>query len=219
MNQIRVPELVVATANTGKIAEFRAMLPACVMIYSLSDLSVVLPPETGRTRSATTRWSRRRAPPTSLVGLRLRTIRASRSMHSMARQVCARRGSREIRQTIGKTVNSFYRSSQSPPDDKHGARFRSAVAVATPDGEVFVTEGTLEGAIGRRPAGTNGFGYDPIFVLADGRTLAEVLPNEKNRISHRARAYERMLPTLLRLLGLTKEVGTCIREGTTPQSR
>ncbi len=77
------------------------------------------------------------------------------------------------------------------------AAFRAALAVANPDGEVWVAEGMCEGEIIPEERGTGGFGYDPIF-LVDGRglTMAELSPEEKNRISHRARAAQAALPRL-----------------------
>jgi len=71
------------------------------------------------------------------------------------------------------------------------ARFRTVVALAEPQGAIRIAEGVLEGSIARRPRGSEGFGYDPVFIV-DGRTLAEMPPEEKNRISHRARALEAM---------------------------
>lgn len=67
------------------------------------------------------------------------------------------------------------------------ARFRTAVALVTPSGEEMVFEGVLEGVITTGRRGEGGFGYDPIFDV-DGRTLAEIPTEEKNRISHRALA-------------------------------
>lgn len=66
------------------------------------------------------------------------------------------------------------------------ARFRTAVALATPDGGELVVEGVLEGAITLERRGAGGFGYDPVFEV-DGRTLAEMGP-DKHAISHRGRA-------------------------------
>ena len=69
------------------------------------------------------------------------------------------------------------------------ARFRATIAIAIPGGEVQLTEGTCEGEIIPEDRGTNGFGYDPIFLFPDlGRTMAELTMDEKNRLSHRARA-------------------------------
>lgn len=71
--------------------------------------------------------------------------------------------------------------------ESRSARFRTAVALVTPDGEELVVEGGLDGVITTEPRGTGGFGYDPIFEV-DGRTLAEIPADEKNAISHRAKA-------------------------------
>jgi XTP/dITP diphosphohydrolase len=71
------------------------------------------------------------------------------------------------------------------------ALFRCALAVAQPDGTTEVFEGTCRGEIALEERGTNGFGYDPIFYLpAYGRTMAELPPEVKNQISHRARAVQ-----------------------------
>lgn len=73
------------------------------------------------------------------------------------------------------------------------ARFVCAVAAAFPDGRIEVRRGTIEGRIANKPAGENGFGYDPIFYLPErGMTTAELSPEEKNKISHRARALEQI---------------------------
>ncbi|GMR02891.1 MAG: RdgB/HAM1 family non-canonical purine NTP pyrophosphatase [Acidimicrobiia bacterium] len=82
-----------------------------------------------------------------------------------------------------------------------GARFRTAVALVTPAGDELVVEGVLEGTIGVERRGGGGFGYDPIFEVqgfgVDGRTLAEIPPEEKNRISHRARALQALVEALV----------------------
>ena len=71
----------------------------------------------------------------------------------------------------------------SPP-----AFFRCAAVLALPDGRVFSGEGVLSGTIASAPRGTHGFGFDPVFQLPDGRRLAELSTEEKNVLSHRARA-------------------------------
>lgn len=87
------------------------------------------------------------------------------------------------------------------PRQERTARFRCAVVIATPAGEVHTTEGVCEGLIALQPVGQGGFGYDPVFYLPQyGCTMAELPQAEKNRISHRARAIEAALPTLRMLL-------------------
>jgi len=70
------------------------------------------------------------------------------------------------------------------------ARFMTVAAMALPSGEVHVTTGQLEGVISEEPAGARGFGYDPVFFVPElGKTLAQLSAEEKNRISHRAKAF------------------------------
>ena len=76
------------------------------------------------------------------------------------------------------------------------ARFKTVMALCAPDGACSTAEGVLEGTIGLSPKGTGGFGYDPLFVLPDGRALAELGPDEKNALSHRGRAVRAILPRL-----------------------
>lgn len=75
------------------------------------------------------------------------------------------------------------------------ARFRTVVALVFPDGVELTAEGVLEGTITERPKGDSGFGYDPVFEL-EGRTLAEMGPEEKNRLSHRALAIRALAESL-----------------------
>ncbi|GAB4467780.1 MAG: RdgB/HAM1 family non-canonical purine NTP pyrophosphatase [Anaerolineae bacterium] len=88
------------------------------------------------------------------------------------------------------------------PDAARTARFRCVVALCTPEGEVYTADGVCEGDIGYEPRGEHGFGYDPVFVVAGqgGKTMAELPPDLKNRISHRAHALEAIKPTLARLI-------------------
>ncbi len=78
------------------------------------------------------------------------------------------------------------------PRGQRTARFQCAIAIARPDGEMWETSGTCEGEILFAPRGTHGFGYDPIFFFPTlGKTMAELSTEEKNRVSHRARAGEK----------------------------
>jgi len=82
------------------------------------------------------------------------------------------------------------------PREERTARFRTVVVHVHPDGEERAVEGVLEGTILERPRGTGGFGYDPVFRLGDGRALSELPLEEKNGISHRARAIRAMVRAL-----------------------
>jgi XTP/dITP diphosphohydrolase len=86
------------------------------------------------------------------------------------------------------------------PEGDRAARFCCVIVLAAPDGRSWVTEGACAGRIVDTPRGGGGFGYDPVFYLpSHGRTMAELTPEEKNRISHRARAAQRMRAILEQL--------------------
>lgn len=88
-------------------------------------------------------------------------------------------------------------------DSERQAQFYCALAVAVPGKETITVIGTCEGVILRKKRGTHGFGYDPIFFVPEkGKTMAELRPEEKAEISHRARALknlEKTLPSFLKV--------------------
>ncbi|GHC44395.1 RdgB/HAM1 family non-canonical purine NTP pyrophosphatase [Streptomyces flavofungini] len=88
-------------------------------------------------------------------------------------------------------------------DDPHrGAHFACAAALALPDGTERVVEGRLLGTLRHAPAGTGGFGYDPVLQPAgETRTCAELTADEKNAISHRGKAFRALVPVVRELLG------------------
>ncbi|HWR61923.1 MAG TPA: RdgB/HAM1 family non-canonical purine NTP pyrophosphatase [Clostridia bacterium] len=83
------------------------------------------------------------------------------------------------------------------PGEKRGARFCSVIAAVFPDGREITAEGFVYGRIGYEEKGSNGFGYDPLFIVDGyGRTMAELDSTEKNRISHRANALKEFVRKL-----------------------
>jgi XTP/dITP diphosphohydrolase len=79
------------------------------------------------------------------------------------------------------------------PSVNRKARFLTVAAIAFPSGDVHVTQGILEGVITEQPIGERGFGYDPVFFVPESnKTLAQLTIEEKNRISHRAKAFTQM---------------------------
>jgi XTP/dITP diphosphohydrolase len=81
------------------------------------------------------------------------------------------------------------------------ARFETVALVRWPDGREVAATGAVEGVIAAEPRGDGGFGYDPVFVPAegDGRTFAELTPDEKHRLSHRGRAFRALAAELAKL--------------------
>ncbi len=85
------------------------------------------------------------------------------------------------------------------PEKERTARFRCVIAIAAPDGTVETCSGECRGVIATEPRGSHGFGYDPIFYVPElGKTMAELTPEEKNRISHRAKAAEKARALLMK---------------------
>lgn len=85
------------------------------------------------------------------------------------------------------------------PDELRTARFVCAIAAALPDGQIITTTATIEGRIGYEERGSNGFGYDPIFYVPEfGCTSAELSPEQKNAVSHRGKALNKMKEELVK---------------------
>ena len=76
-----------------------------------------------------------------------------------------------------------------------------AAALVTPDGREEVRLGEMRGVLATAPRGTNGFGYDPILVVDEVRTAAELSADEKNAISHRGKAFRALAPVVVEVLG------------------
>lgn len=86
------------------------------------------------------------------------------------------------------------------PDAARTARYRCVAVLVTPDGGEWSADGTVEGKLITEPRGSGGFGYDPIFVpIGDDRTMSELSPAEKDRISHRGKAFRGLVRPLRRI--------------------
>jgi XTP/dITP diphosphohydrolase len=83
------------------------------------------------------------------------------------------------------------------PDSKRQAHFACVLCLCSPEREVFFEEGRCDGEIARQLSGTAGFGYDPVFFVPSlEKTMAELTPEQKNRLSHRGLAFSRLRPRL-----------------------
>ncbi len=190
--------LVVATRNRGKLREYEELLGGLPVAFtSLADLGVEAEPEEEHVGFA--------------ENARLKALFFARLTGELTLaddsglEVDALGGDPGVRSArysgLGRTDRERYelllaRLAEIPPEART-ARFRCAIAVAAPDRVLFTVEGTCEGTITTRPRGSHGFGYDPVFYVAErGRTMAELPPDVKNRISHRARAAQAAIPLL-----------------------
>lgn len=95
----------------------------------------------------------------------------------------------------GHRIEKLLKNLEGVPDEKRTARFRCCICYLDKEGDAFFAEGTCEGKIGYEKRGSNGFGYDPVFMVGD-KSMAEMTADEKNAISHRGNAI-RALAELL----------------------
>jgi XTP/dITP diphosphohydrolase len=97
-------------------------------------------------------------------------------------------------------INYLLSRLRNVPEKQRTARFRCVIALAEPDGQVQLFSGECRGVITTAPIGDRGFGYDPIFFIPGlGKTMAELTLEEKNRVSHRARAAEKAREYLVKI--------------------
>lgn len=193
-----MPNLIVATSNPGKILEIQPYLAS-----TLPDWQLQLKPkeleieETGSTflenaclkaiqvAAALGEWAI-----ADDSGLCIEALGGAPSIYSAryaeTTQACIERVLHELKGVSNRQ-----------------AHFTCALAVARPDGSIALqTEGICPGEILEAPSGTGGFGYDPIFYLPDYHSsFAEMSVALKNQISHRGRAFQQLLPELVKLLG------------------
>ncbi|MFY9133901.1 MAG: XTP/dITP diphosphatase [Bacillota bacterium] len=196
--------LVVATSNRGKFEEIVHILSGLdISVESLSDYpGMVQAEETGETFRENALE---------------KAIAAARHTHQVALAddsglvVDALGGAPGVMSAryagAGASDSDKYRklllAMEGVPEDERTARFVCVVAIAAPDGRAWTAEGSVEGIITRVPRGNGGFGYDPVFLVPElGLTFAEIDPETKNRISHRARALARSIPMVQEALGI-----------------
>ena len=195
--------LVIATNNQGKLREFQQLLDGCGFeLVTPRQLGVNFDPEeTGSTFAENARLKAAEA--ARLTGMLALADDSGLEVDHLG----GRPGIFSARYAGGdRTADDMDEAEQcrvvlaemaGVPEEQRTARFRCVIAIATPAGAVRYAEGVFEGRIGHEPRGVNGFGYDPIFVVA-GRevTSAELPPDEKNAISHRGQAARKALEIL-----------------------
>jgi XTP/dITP diphosphohydrolase len=184
--------LLLATSNLHKLEEFRAIFSELPLkLLSLSDLQLAIDvEETGTTFAENAEMKARTYAQASNIltladdsGLEIDALGGAPGVRS-ARYLGSETSYEERFRVILEQLKGF-------PVDQRTARFRCVIALAEPSATIHMVEGVVEGVIADRPRGTNGFGYDPIFYIPElGKTFAELAPEYKNRISHRARAAQ-----------------------------
>jgi XTP/dITP diphosphohydrolase len=202
------PKLLLATTNAGKIAELKALLsPLPAQLLTPQDLHLrIHVAEDGETYAENARVKAlqyaRAARCWALAddsGLEVEALGGAPGVRS-ARLAGPGRSDAERRQALLDLLAQHPRPWR--------ARFRCVAALASPRGDLYFGEGVCEGEIIPTARGHAGFGYDPLFVVAGlGKTMAELSMEQKNTLSHRARAIAALLPILKEKLGLAEGRG------------
>jgi XTP/dITP diphosphohydrolase len=205
--------LCVATNNRGKLEEIRSLLAdlpievRTVAEILRSPLEVV---EDGATFTENAvKKAREGARETAMLtladdsGLEVDVLEGRPGVHS-ARFAHARATDAENNAALLAALDALGDPMTSGGTEQYTARFRCVLALVDPftgGGEPRIVEGVCDGSITRTPRGSGGFGYDPLFVVAStDKTMAELPEEEKNRLSHRARAVAALRPVLERVL-------------------
>lgn len=186
-----VKELIVATGNPGKLAEMQAYLRDLPLELQLKPEEIEIE-ETGTTfrenailKAATVAKATGKSAIADDSGLTVKALNGAPGIYS------ARYGNTD-RERIARLLKEL-------GDNKNrAAEFICAVAIAAPDGSIIVeTEGQCQGEILYSARGEGGFGYDPIFyVPAEKQTFAEMRSQLKRKISHRGKAFEKLIPLI-----------------------
>ncbi len=197
--------LLLATRNAGKLAELRRLLADAVpgvQVVGLGDVEEYPEaPETGATFAENALLKAREAVRyTGLPAVADDSGLAVDALNGMPGVLSARWSGRHGDDDANTAL--LLGQVADVPDERRGASFVCAAALVTPDGTERVIEAQWRGRLVREKRGTNGFGYDPVFV-PDGLdvTSAELAPEEKDARSHRGQAFAALVPVLAEVLG------------------
>jgi XTP/dITP diphosphohydrolase len=198
------PRLVLASANQDKLIELVRILAvgqAQVALASLADFPGAPDvAETGATFAANALLKAHAvAQFTGLPAVADDSGICADALHGMPGVLSARWSGRHGDEAAN--LQLLLDQLEDVPDERRGAHFSCAAALVLPDGREHVSEGNLRGRLIRQQRGSNGFGYDPIFVPdGDQRTTAELSPAEKDAISHRGKALRGLAPVIAALI-------------------
>lgn len=196
-----LPRLIIASNNPGKVREFRELLGNRVNIVTMADLGLDSPEETETTFAGNAaikaRFLHEHTGEVTLAddsGLVIDALDGRPGVLS-ARYAGEPANDAANRELVLQQLTGVEEGNRT-------ARFVAAIVLIGRDGREQVVQGTCEGAIGFEERGSHGFGYDSIFILPNGVSMAELRPDEKGQISHRGNALRKLLPELESALGL-----------------
>jgi XTP/dITP diphosphohydrolase len=195
------PKLVIATHNEGKLREIRALLaPHGIECVGAAELDLPEPEEIGATFVDNAELKARASADLSGLpaladdsGLVVDALHGRPGIHS-ARWAEDEAGNRDF----GRAMQRVWTEVEAAgPEAGHDAHFVCVLSLAWPDGSIESFEGKVHGTLVWPPRGSNGFGYDPMFVAVGfDQTFGEIEPTAKHAISHRAQAFRKLIAAL-----------------------
>lgn len=192
--------VLLATHNTGKLDELRRILDGLVPVLGLDDVPAYPEvPETGLTFAENALLKAREgAARTGLPTVADDSGLAVDALGGMPGVFSARWAGRHGDDEAN--LRLLLAQLEDVPDEHRGAAFICAAALVLPDGREWTVHGEMRGTVIREARGTNGFGYDPIFVAkGETATNAELAPEDKDAISHRGKAFRTLAELISRL--------------------
>ena len=196
MSKQKIRKLLIGTNNKGKLREIKNLLPKYIKIYSTSEFNLKSPRETGKTFKENSliksRYFSEKSNLTCLAddsGLEIDLLKKKPGIHS------ARWGGKNsnFKNAIKKVYRELFKKDKNWKNKKIKARFVCALSISYKRKKIVCAQSKVEGYISNKPKGSNGFGYDPIFIPSKKKlTFGEMKPSLKHKIDHRFMAFKRI---------------------------
>ncbi len=192
----KISNLLIGTNNKGKLKEISALLPKNIKIHSTSEFNLKSPKENGKTfEENSIIKSKYFSKKTNLIcladdsGLEIDILDKAPGIYS------ARWGGKnsDFKKAIKKVYKELNKKDKNWKNKKVKARFICALSICYLDKKIACVKGKVEGTISLEPKGSNGFGYDPIFIPVGKKlTFGEISSNLKYKIDHRYKAFKKI---------------------------
>ena len=196
MSKQKINKLLIGTNNKGKLREIRSLLPKSIKIHSTSEFNLKSPVENGKTfKENSLIKSKYFSKKTGLIcladdsGLEIDFLDKNPGIYS------ARWGGKDgdFNKAIKKVYRELNKKDKNWKSKKIKARFICALSISNLSKKITCVLGKVEGYISDKPKGTNGFGYDPIFIpLNKRKTFGEMQPSQKYKMDHRYQAFKKI---------------------------
>ena len=196
MKAKKISKLLIGTNNKGKLREIRALLPKNIKIFSTSDFNLKSPKENGKTFKENSlikaKFFSKKSNQICISddsGLEIKLLNNQPGIYS------ARWGGKNnnFNLAIKKVFKKLDKKVPGWRNRKIKANFICALSIYWPSGNYKTTIGKVDGRISSMKVGTNGFGYDPIFIpTGSKKTYGQILPKKKYKIDHRYKAFQKI---------------------------